>query len=87
MKYVYELARADLNEQTRTFEFWRSWFYSSETKVRQELEVELEVNKATNIERDDEWGSDILTQVDYSTKSTENNPMRIRIVAKRHKIR
>ncbi len=80
-KSIYVLQTGGLSKIDNQFHFYEIEAFSSKKKIEQEIQNRIEVNKGTNVVRDEGYRgigtlSNIL--VTYDCLSTDGNPMRIR---------
>jgi hypothetical protein len=82
MKYIYSVKSGHL--YNGRFEFTRTNLYSSLAKAKAEIKNVIEINKGFDIENDtfDFGGFNIKfnEQITYNCLSTDDKPMRLRLV-------
>lgn len=80
-KSIYVLRTGGLSKIDNQFHFYELEVFSSKKKIEQEIQNRIEINKGTNIVRDEGYcgiGTRSSILVTYDCLSTDNNPMRIR---------
>ena len=80
-KSIYVLQTGGLSNIDNQFHFYEIEVFSSKKKIEQEIQNRIEVNRGTNVVRDEGYSgigtrSNIL--VTYDCLSTDGRPMRIR---------
>ena len=81
MKKTYVLYAGGLSNVDNRFHFYDIEVFSSRSKIEQEINNRIEINKGFNVRKDEGYkgiGSLSNTMITYECLSTDNTPMTIR---------
>jgi hypothetical protein len=80
-KSIYVLQIGDLSSIDNLFHFYDLEVFTSRKKIEQAIQNRIEVNKGTDVVRDEGYcgiGTKSCTFITYNCLSTEGKPMRVR---------